>query len=199
MEVLKNNRFSKGHIPWSKGKIFSLEYRQKLSDAHKGQKVVHSEETKRKISDSHKGLKPSNETRIKISEGHKGQIAWNKGINLSEEHKKNLSEAHKGYKYPEEVRLRMGLSRIGEKNHNWKGGVTPEAEKVRKSIEYRLWREAVFARDNWTCQMCGKRGNGELNAHHIKPFSDCPEFRTSIENGITLCRECHIEIHKGKG
>lgn len=53
----------------------------------------------------------------------------------------------------------------------------------------RLWREAVFARDNWTCQKCKIMG-GELNPHHIKNFAECPELRTSIENGITLCEKC---------
>ena len=70
-------------------------------------------------------------------------------------------------------------------------GITSERKRIRASIEYRLWREAVFARDNWTCQECGKRGNGELHAHHIKSFSKHKELRTSIENGITLCVDCH--------
>ena len=129
----------------------------------------------------------------------KGHIPWNKGIKLSDEHRDNLSKSHKGNRHTKETKQKMSLSRSGDKNINWKGGITPKVEKVRKSIEYRLWREAVFARDNWTCQMCGKRGNRILNAHHIKSFSDYPELRTSIENGITLCKKCHIKIHKKRG
>ncbi len=47
-----------------------------------------------------------------------------------------------------------GYFKCGEQHPLWKGGVTPENIKARHSIEYRLWREAVFARDNWTCQYC---------------------------------------------
>ena len=77
---------------------------------------------------------------------------------------------------------------------NSKGGISPKNKRIRNSIEMRLWREAVFARDGWTCQECGQWG-GYLNAHHIKPFSKFPELRTAIENGITLCKNCHIKKH----
>ena len=83
----------------------------------------------------------------------------------------------------------------GKNSSNWKGGITPKNKKIWQSIEMRLWREAVFARDNWTCQKCKIMG-GELNPHHIKNFAECPELRTSIENGITLCEKCHREFHK---
>ena len=83
----------------------------------------------------------------------------------------------------------------GENNHSWQGGITPYTKKIRNSIEFRLWREAVFARDNWTCQKCEERcGNGKaiyLEAHHIKGFTNYPELRFAIDNGLTLCRECH--------
>ena len=59
----------------------------------------------------------------------------------------------------------------------------------------RLWREAVFARDNWTCQKTKIRGD-ELIAHHIQNFSDFPELRFAIDNGITFSKEAHFEFHK---
>lgn len=72
--------------------------------------------------------------------------------------------------------------------------------KIRHSHKYKLWRKAVYIRDNWTCQNCGKHG-GKIEAHHIKPFSQYPELRTSIENGVTLCIPCHklTDSYGGKG
>ena len=81
----------------------------------------------------------------------------------------------------------------GEKNNNWKGGVTPINEKIRKSIDYKIWRKSVFDRDNYTCQQCGEKENvsGKLEADHIKPFAYFPQLRFAIYNGRTLCKECH--------
>jgi 5-methylcytosine-specific restriction endonuclease McrA len=60
----------------------------------------------------------------------------------------------------------------------------------------KLWREAVFARDKWTCQDCGDKKGGNLEAHHIKSFAEFPELRFAIDNGITLCKDCHKIIHR---
>ena len=90
------------------------------------------------------------------------------------------------------------LSRKGEKAGNWKGGITSENHKIRTSIEYHLWQGSVFARDYWTCQKCYKKIK-ELHAHHIKNFLDYPELRFAIDNGITLCKKCHINFHKKYG
>ncbi len=69
----------------------------------------------------------------------------------------------------------------------------------RSSTRYRDWREAVFARDGYTCQGCGTQKN--IQAHHIVHWEDCKgdkaELRYSVENGITLCRACHLEAHGG--
>lgn len=48
--------------------------------------------------------------------------------------------------------------------------------------------------DNYTCQKCFKKGC-EINAHHIKNFSNNEELRLNIDNGITFCRECHYKFH----
>lgn len=67
----------------------------------------------------------------------------------------------------------------------------------RESKSYREWRDSVYARDDYTCQECGKKG-GTLNAHHIKPYALYPKLRTNLKNGITLCVECHKKLHERK-
>ena len=81
--------------------------------------------------------------------------------------------------------IRMWLD--NEKNH---------PQRIRSSIEYRQWRNRVFERDGYKCRACGQIG-GKLNAHHIKYFAKHPELRLDINNGITLCEECHRRIHNG--
>lgn len=107
-----------------------------------------------------------------------------------EENRKKLSESRVGMKLSEEHRRNLGKAQVGENHWNWKGGKTREQERIRKSIEYKLWRTAVYERDDYTCQECGKRGVA-LNADHIKPFSQYPELRFDLNNGRTLCVECH--------
>lgn len=79
-------------------------------------------------------------------------------------------------------------------------GQIDRAEKTefRNGLEYKKWRLAVFERDCFTCQSCGKSG-GKLNAHHIERYRSNIERRTDINNGITLCEKCHRELHKEEG
>lgn len=79
----------------------------------------------------------------------------------------------------------------GENHHNWKGGISSDRDKFMSSYAYKHWTRDVFSRDNYTCQCCGKHGNN-LNAHHIYSYSSNPDLRVDINNGITLCEECHL-------
>lgn len=66
----------------------------------------------------------------------------------------------------------------------------------RNTPMYRDWRLAVFTRDDFTCQKCQQHG-GKLEAHHIKKFHNFHDLRFEISNGLTLCRCCHLNEHKG--
>ena len=79
----------------------------------------------------------------------------------------------------------------GDKCPNWKGGLTKKNQLIRTSAKYSKWRLSVFERDNFTCQDCGDNRGGNLEADHIKPFAFFPESRFLLENGRTLCKDCH--------
>lgn len=97
----------------------------------------------------------------------------------------------------------------GENNHFWKGGKTKLSLQIRNSVEYSFWRKQIFERDNYACQICGRKNKkGDkviIEVDHIYPFSkilddfditsieeaiSCEKI-WDIENGRTLCRECH--------
>jgi hypothetical protein len=85
---------------------------------------------------------------------------------------------------------------FGSFHWNWKGGITSENIKQRNSALYKKWRKSVLERDGYTCCKCGESTN--LQVHHIVRFCDDPELRFDIDNGLTLCKECHKKIHKRK-
>ena len=109
--------------------------------------------------------------------------------------KTKLGDAHRGMKRSPTTCKNISNSRLGNKNPNWHGGVSTDNERIRRSIEFRLWREAVFARDGWICQKCKERSD-ELHPHHIRNFAEVIELRFAIDNGITFCKDCHKEFHK---
>lgn len=54
-------------------------------------------------------------------------------------------------------------------------------------------REAILHRDNYTCQVCGKK-HTRLEVHHIIYKSqDGTDDETNL---ITLCEDCHSKVHK---
>ena len=81
-----------------------------------------------------------------------------------------------------------------QKAHHHSYRVPEERTAIRNSVQYSLWRKAVYERDHYTCQNCGKVG-GRLNAHHIKSFARYPDLRLDVSNGITLCEKCHKLAH----
>lgn len=197
------HKFTKNKKPMSE------ETKRKIGEANREYLKIHprSEETKRKISLKLKGRKLPEETRIKMSMAKKGkpfsgERCTKKGEHLSEEHKRNMrkNNAHywRGKKMSIETRKKMGNAHRGEKGSNWQGGITEESRRIRGGLEYKLWREAIFKRDNFTCQKTGERG-GKLVAHHIQTFSQHEELRFAIDNGITLTKKAHIYFHKKYG
>lgn len=166
----------KGIIPWNKGLKASEETRRKLSESHKKKRPWMI------------GRKCTDETKKKLSFSHLGQIAYNRGMKCSEETRRKNSQSRKN----------SPLVPRGPRHHNFVDGKSVERSGYRHTLsqqfEHRLWRTKVFERDNYTCRICGMRGVF-LHPHHHKSWKDYPEFRYSVENGITLCVECHLNLH----
>ena len=171
----------------------------------------HNEETKRKIGLANSitllNRKLSEEHKINIGLASLGRkhpprtIKWKEKQRIAKIGKKHNphSEATK-----EKIRLaninngsKPPVQR-GEKCHFWKGGITPKNEVSRKSLEFRLWRERVFERDNFVCQKTQIKG-GKLHPHHINNFAEKEDLRFIIDNGITLSEKAHKEFHKKYG
>ena len=55
---------------------------------------------------------------------------------------------------------------------------------------WRRLRRVVIERDGWSCQRCGR--HAPLEVHH----ADGDPGNNELENLTTLCRRCHIELHK---
>lgn len=124
-----------------------------------------------------------------FAEWRRTHSVWS-GRKHSAEARKKQSVAKKGKKHSLKKRIAQSAKLQGCSVEEWKGFASTETERAKGSEEYRNWREAVFARDDWTCQHCYKRG-GRLHPHHIKPKSIYPEAMFDLENGVTLCETCH--------
>lgn len=110
--------------------------------------------------------------------------------------KKGCTSWNEGKKY---------LAITGDRNTNWKGGITPLNQVVRHCIEYKQWVKDILKRDNYTCLLCHRYGGDMEIDHYPKRFKDimaenmiksyveaqkCEEL-WDRNNGRTLCLKCH--------
>lgn len=166
--IIPKSAFKEGNIPWNCGKNQPDETKKKISETNKRKNISPPREYWFTI-----GHRPHNFGTVGLTQPNKTSF------------KQGNKPKHAGKKRPK-------IS--GKKHWNWRGGITARNMAIRNSLEYKIWRDAVYERDDFTCNRCKKRG-GDLHAHHIKPFSQFPELRFDIDNGMTLCRPCHYEVH----
>lgn len=197
----KMSEAGKGKVPWNKGlegykiKPCSEETKQKIGDANRGK--VRSEEAKQKVSASlmgntrTKGMQHSEETKKKWSETRQGENNAMYGRQHTEETKRKIAEKAIGREISEETRQKMSEASTGEKNHEWKGGITffPYCDKFNDKL-----KERIRIRDNHTCQLCGEKQNGrKLDIHHIRH-----DRENCTPQLISLCRKCHGKANSDK-
>jgi hypothetical protein len=173
-----------------------------------------------------KGHNVSNSQKEKQRLKMLGRIPWNKGMSFnngkshpmfgkhhskSSKEKMSISQIERFKKTPawnkglkgiikqsDRVKKLISKRNTGKNNYHWKGGVSRAYKTGYYSVAYKKWRLAVFTRDNFTCQKCGKT-ECYLTAHHIKSFAKYPELRYEVSNGITLCEDCHKKTDNYKG
>jgi hypothetical protein len=189
----------KGSIPWNKGKQFSEESRQKMSESHKGQVAWNkgkpmSEETKKKLSEAKKGKKLwpngrvfSEETKEKIRQAKLSKPTGRKGISPALEIKEKISlgvqkyykSINPDYEMVLETKTRKGNKRVRRFRIRNNGGV--------HSIEE--W-EAMKMQYNLTCPSCKKKEPEiKLTRDHIIAVS--AGGTDDIKNIQPLCVKCN--------
>lgn len=92
----------------------------------------------------------------------------------------------------------MSINNRAENHWHWMGGITEKKSRDLLYEGYKEWRRAVYQRDGFKCRVCGSAESNTLRAHHIKPREDFPELLLELTNGLTVCNNCHKEIHYGK-
>lgn len=197
----RDNRSAQRPVEPTKEQLYDLYINQELSIDNIRIQLNTSEISISKLLDKY-GIPKRNKT--------EKCAGWNKGIPLYASQKKNLSniaKARTGEKHPRygailenHTRKKISTSLKGRfrkhLNPNWKNGGTTRYRKiVMGQFEYADWRKAVYERDKYTCQKCGKPSNGDIQAHHIYPVKTHPERILNVDNGITLCISCHRSIH----
>lgn len=126
---------------------------------------------------------------LKEKTKYKGKPYAHRGRPFSEEHKKKLSLAKIG-----KPSVHMGQKRpsvSGEKNWRWIIDRNLLKKQERNDGAYKEWRGLVWERDKFKCKIANADCMGRIEAHHILGFSEYPELRYEINNGITLCHAHH--------
>lgn len=98
---------------------------------------------------------------------------------------------------------KLGTKMSDEARHNMKmaqhkyHGTEPREKENRNDIKSELkeWRKAVYKKDDYRCQYCLEQGK-KLNAHHIFSVAKHFQLALNVDNGITLCEDCHKWHHK---
>lgn len=120
------------------------------------------------------------------------------GQTFTEEQKQQISETLSRKFANGELTSPFAINKTqpGDKSPNWKGGISKSGQALRTSKEYKEWHDNILERDDYTCQYCFTRG-GELEVDHVKPFNAFGDLKLDMDNGKTLCINCHRKVSFG--
>lgn len=110
--------------------------------------------------------------------------------------KKGVVSGNKGKVASEETRLKMRIARLGKTGvlcHNYIAdrSLIKLGDRSLHDPLQKEWRMEVKKRDNFSCRIADNNCDGRLEVHHILRWSEFPELRYKINNGITLCHAHH--------
>lgn len=77
--------------------------------------------------------------------------------------------------------------------HLVKYGKILNMNSIEFSYALQVWSKTIKKLDNKMCKNCNSTKN--LHAHHLFPKALFPEIALDLDNGITLCKPCHVIIH----
>lgn len=91
----------------------------------------------------------------------------------------------------------MSRARTGVNSPVWNPDKTDEERLNSRSndVQYLEWAKLVKKRDNYVCVVCGKSISNGMVSHHLDAWRDYSEKRYSLDNGVCLCKDCHIKFH----
>ena len=127
----------------------------------------------------------------------------NRGRPCSENFKREHSLRMMGHKVSEETKEKISFSRLGEKHWRWRKDLTTEERKNGRSYDLELydWRKKICRLCHYRCIVCDSisLSKNPIVAHHLNGWEIFKEERYNLNNGVTLCRKCHISFHKELG
>lgn len=114
--------------------------------------------------------------------------------------KARTGEKHHGWgkEMSKEQRIKLSISKMGEKNPSWKGGISnnPYPKEFTDKLKFKIRQ-----RDNFTCCLCGvtereqlEELNRVLCVNHID-FNKNNCFESNLN---TLCIRCNVKINRDR-
>ena len=158
-----------------------LEYNKRYNREH------NKEISERKKKYYQKNKKKLKEQGKKFYQKNKKEISKNKRI-FYQKNRERLSKNRVIYNrdHPE-----VGLKSL--KKYLKKIGMIFNKNTNEYMYALNYWSKTIKKLDNHICKLCDSKI--KLNAHHIMPKNDFPKLSLNIDNGITLCNNCHGKVH----